>query len=80
MNDGIVTVRRFVDSEDKIKGRFFEQYGNLYFINNMDLKELLLTKENKQLFDKKIKEFSSLGRLKEIAPEIRDISNYNFSK
>jgi hypothetical protein len=78
MNDNIVTIRRFVDSENNVKGRFFEQYGNLYFINTMDLKELLLTKENKPLFDKKIKDFSSVKRLKEIAPEMRDISSYNF--
>lgn len=80
MSENIVSIRRFTDSDGKIKARFYSQYDNLYLIDSMDLKELILTKENSNLFEKRIKEIVNAGRLKEIAPEMRDISNYNFSK
>lgn len=80
MSENIVSIRRFTDLEGKIKARFYIQYDNLYLIDSMDLKELILTKENSNLFEKKIKEIVNAGRLKETSPEIKDVSNYNFKK
>ena len=78
MSENIVSIRRFTDSDGKIKARFYSQYDNLYLIDSMDLKELILTKENSNLFEKKIKEIVNAGRLKETSPAKKTTSSRLF--
>lgn len=70
-----VSLRLFVDKNDKLSFRTYEDDGTLYFINDENEIEMLLNKDELAQFETTVRNISIKNNWREIGSRVVDVSN-----
>lgn len=70
-----VSLRMFVDKNDKLSFRTYEYDSTLYFINDTNEIEMLLNKDELAQFETTVKQISIKNNWREVGSRVVDISN-----
>lgn len=70
-----VSLRLFVDKNDKLSFRTYEADGTLYYINDTNEIEMLLNKEELAQFETTVRQISIKNNWREIGSRVVDVSN-----
>lgn len=75
-----VSLRLFVDKDDKISFRTYEFDGGLYYINNTNEIELMMNKDEIANYETTVRKISVDNNWREVGSRVVDISNLMISK
>lgn len=70
-----VSVRLFVDKDDKISFRTYEDNGKLYHINDVNQIEMMLNGDDTLHFETTVKKISVDNNWREVGSRVVDISH-----
>jgi hypothetical protein len=75
-----VSLRLFVDKDDKLSFRTYEHDGTLYYINDTNEIEMMLNKDELSQFETTVRKISVENNWREVGSKVVDISNLMLSK
>lgn len=70
-----VSLRLFVDKDDRIRFRTYERDGSLYYINDTNEIEIMLNKDELNKFEPMVRKIAVENNWREIGSRVVDVSN-----
>lgn len=74
-----VSLRLFVDKNDRVCFRTYQHDGSLYYINTKNEIEMMLSKEDLDKFEPTVRKISVENNWREVGSRVVDVSNLFFS-
>lgn len=75
-----VSLRLFVDKDDKLSFRTYEFDGALYYINDINEIEMMMDKDSLSQFETTVRKISIDNNWREVGSKVVDIANLPLSK